>query len=70
MSEQRESVKRLIEQNIKGMEQGMVTTARDRLASVLDSGQYDRDHSSDRAVYAAAKAFCEIYERYAEGEDV
>lgn len=64
---QKTSLDALVQQNIKAMERGVITTARDRLQSVLDSGQYEeRDYKPDHAVYAAAKAFCEVFERYAE----
>lgn len=58
-----EDIEKLVEQYLKEMRHGMLAVARNRLAELLDGGQRDeRDRGSDKAVYAACRAFCATYE--------
>ena len=55
---ERDQIERLVQQQVEFAEREVVRAARATLARVLTTGQDERDYSPDKAVYAAARAFC------------
>lgn len=62
MSEQQTAIDKLIEKHLRDIESGQVVVARQKLEGVLSDGPGE-SCSPDYLVYAAAKAYCLVYER-------
>ena len=52
----------MIENNMREAERAMLNQARQRVRIAVDTGQRDNEGQPDDVVYAAAKAYCNIYE--------
>lgn len=61
MSEQQTIMDKLIAKHLQDIADGQIVVARQKLRGVLDGGPGDSS-SPDYMVYAAAKAFCMVYD--------